>query len=169
MNTEKISLRRFAESDAERLASLANNSNIARFMANRFPHPYTREAACDFIKQATSKNPIQLFAIDLQGELIGGIGLHEMNDIFIKNMEIGYWLGEAYWGKGYALQAIEQICKYGFDTFDVNRLFCRVFGNNERSIRLMKKAGFNQEAFFEKTIWKNNEFLDEYIFALRRP
>ncbi len=72
----------------------------------------------------------QIFAIEILGEASGGIGLHLQNDIQIKNAELGYWLAEPYWGKGIITQAIMQIINYGFDTFEIDRIFARPFGPN---------------------------------------
>ena len=65
-------------------------------------------------------------------------------------------------------KAVAEISEYGFKTFDINRIFARVYGNNPASMRVMEKLGFEQEVFIEKTIYKRGEFLDEYIFAKRK-
>lgn len=163
-----ITLRPYQVEDAERLSSLANNYNVARFLTNRFPHPYTIQNALDFIKNFSSENPLKVFAIDLDGVLIGGIGLHPQEDIFSNNAEIGYWLGEAYWGKGYMPEALKLMIKYAFDNFQVNRLYCRVYGNNPKSMKVLQKCRFIEEAVFKKTLLKFGEELDEHIFAYRK-
>lgn len=162
-----FTLRKWAETDAEQLTSIANNKKIAQFMTDRFPHPYQLENAHAFITMAGQSTSI--FAIDIEGKVVGGVGLHPQTDIQQKNMEIGYWLAEPLWGQGMATQAVQQIVTYGFDTFpEVNRIFGRVFGNNPASAKVLQKAGFVLEATFEKTLVKYNQEIDELIFGMRR-
>lgn len=163
-----IAIRPYELSDIERLALLANNINIAKFLTGRFPHPYTTEHAKSFIETFQKDIPTKVFAITLNGELIGGTGIHLQEDIFINNAEIGYWIGEDYWGKGYMVEAVKLISDYAFNTFPITRIYARVFGNNLRSMHVLEKAGFKLEAKFEKTLLKNGEILDEYIFAKRK-
>jgi ribosomal-protein-alanine N-acetyltransferase len=164
----KVKLRPFKESDAERLALLANNIKIAKFLRNGFPHPYTVEHAKNFIGSLKNDDPTQRFVITLNDEMIGGTGLNLQDDIFELNAEIGYWIGEPYWGNGYMSDAIQQITEYGFKNFKINRIFARVFGNNPASMRVVEKAGYKLEAKYDQTLLKYGEILDEYIYAKRR-
>lgn len=164
----KVKLRPFKESDAERLALLANNYNIAKFLRNGFPHPYTVEHAKGFIDSLKNDNPTQRFVITVNDEMIGGAGIHLQDDIFELNAELGYWIGEPYWGKGYMSDAIQQVTDYAFANFKINRIFARVFGNNPASMRVVEKAGFKLEAKYDQTLFKFGEVLDEYIYAKRR-
>jgi RimJ/RimL family protein N-acetyltransferase len=117
---------------------------------------------------ASACNPARIFAIVVNGEAAGGIGLHPQPDIYRKNMELGYWLAEPYWGKGIATRAVVQMTAYGFDTFDIERIFARPYGHNTASQKVLEKAGFKLEAKLEKTIIKNGEMLDELIYAVRK-
>lgn len=164
----EITLRPWHLNDLDHLVELANNKNIAMFMADVFPHPYTTENGKTFIGFATSNANSKIFAIIVDGKPVGSIGLHLQTDILRKNAEIGYWLGETYWGKGLIKNAIEQIVDYGFKNMDIVRIFARIYGTNIPSQRVIEKAGFKLEGRFEKTIYKNNEFLDELIYALRK-
>lgn len=162
-----VKLRPWQMSDAERLASLANNINIAKYMRNVFPYPYSVDHAKAFLEMAI-KEEKRFFAITVNDELIGGTGVHPQDDIFVNNAEIGYWIGEAYWGKGYMSQAIKLITDHAFKNFPVNRLWLRIYGNNPRSMKIAEKASYKLEGKFEKTLLKNGELLDEYIYAKRR-
>jgi ribosomal-protein-alanine N-acetyltransferase len=164
----KVKLRPWQMSDAGRLAHLANNPNIAKFMRNVFPHPYSIDHAKVFLETATKDTPVKVFAITVNDEVIGGTGIHPQEDIFANNAEIGYWIGEAYWGKGYMSEAIQLITDHAFKNFTMNRVWLRIFGNNPRSMKVAEKAGYTFEAKFEKTLLKNGELLDEYIYARRR-
>lgn len=161
-------LRPWNISDLEQLVSIANNINIAKNLTNQFPHPYTEKDGIAFIERATNFNPPQVFAIDLNGTAIGGIGIFPQSDILCKNAEIGYWLGEPYWGKGYMSKCIPEIVAYGFKTFDINRIFARPFGHNIASARALEKAGFVKEGHFVNTIFKFGEYVDELFYAIRK-
>jgi len=109
-----------------------------------------------------------IFAIEVNGEACGSIGLHLQPDIYRKNAELGYWLARPYHGRGIMTGAVNQMVKYGFDTFAIDRIYARPFGNNPASKRVLEKAGFNLEAQLSKTLLKNGEMLDELIYAVRR-
>lgn len=161
-------LRPWSIADLDSLVKYAGNFNIAKNMTDGFPHPYSEENGRRFIEFATSDNPIRIFAIEVNGEAVGGIGLHPQGDIQRKNAELGYWLAELYWGNGIITRAIKQMVEFGFKTFDINRIFARPFGHNLASQRVLEKAGFKLEARLEKTFFKNGEFVDELIYAIRR-
>lgn len=161
-------LRPWRESDLESLVSNANNPKIAQFMTNRFPYPYSKEHGANWLKMATTQSPVLFQAITLNDEAIGGIGIHPQQDIMCKNAELGYWLGEKYWGKGIMTKVIPEIIKYGFNTLDINRIYARPFGNNPASQKVLEKCGFQLEARFEKTIFKNGEYQDELFYSIGR-
>lgn len=164
-----ITLRAWNLADLDDLVHFANNEKIANNLTNRFPHPYTREAGEAFIAMAINHKPQQIFAIDLEGRAIGAIGIHPQADIWCKNAEIGYWLAEPYWGKGIITEAIQAIVKYGFATFELERIFARPFGRNTASQKVLQKTGFVFEARIEQNLFKNGAFEDELIYSIRRP
>jgi len=163
-----FTLRPWNDNDLESLVKYANNLSISKNMTNKFPHPYTIESGKAFLKMATQGSPTHIFAIDINGEAVGGIGLHPQDDIHCKNAELGYWLGEPFWGKGIISKAIPQILNYGFKTFDITRIFARPFHTNIGSQKVLEKAGFKLEARLEKVLYKHGEYLDELIYATRK-
>jgi ribosomal-protein-alanine N-acetyltransferase len=132
-------LRPWKASDINSLIKYANNWNIAKNLTNQFPHPYTIQDGKAFIEYATKDEPIHIFAIEVNQEAVGGIGIHPQSDIFIKNAEIGYWLGEPFWGHGIVSKAIKQIVQFGFSTFDIERIFARPYGTNVASQKILEK------------------------------
>lgn len=168
MEELNVTLRPWTMSDLGSLVSFANNKKIANNMTDQFPHPYTIEKGKAFIEFATSSSPLHIFAIDVNNHAAGGIGLHPQSDIYCKNAELGYWLAEHYWGKGIVSMAIEKMVNYGFDTFNITRIFARPFGSNLASQRVLEKAGFTLEARFNNTLFKNGEYVDELVYAIRR-
>ena len=161
-------LRPFNINDLESLVEYANNYKIAANLTNQFPHPYTRESGEAFIKMATQHSPPTILAIEINGKASGGIGLHLQTDIHIKNAELGYWLAEPYWGQGIMTKAVKHIVNYGFKNLDITRIFARPFGTNLASQKVLKNAGFVLEGKFKDTIYKNGEYLDELIYAIRK-
>lgn len=161
-------LRPWTSEDALSLAKHANNAKIAANLTNAFPYPYTMDNAIAFIDKAMQNTPPNILAIDINGEACGGIGIHPQSDVYCKNAELGYWLAEPYWGLGIVTQAVVDIVDYGFKNFDITRIFARPYGHNIASQKVLEKAGFKLEASFEKTLFKNDEFVDELIYGIRR-
>lgn len=163
-----IVLRKYTKEDVEALARKANNPKIARYLTDGFPHPYTIEHARSFIEKFKSHNPTQVFAIEVDGELAGGIGVHPQSDIMKLNAELGYWIAEDFWGQGIATFAINKMVGYAFNTFDVTRIYARPFGSNKASARVLEKCGFILEATIKQNIIKNGVIEDELIYAIRK-
>jgi ribosomal-protein-alanine N-acetyltransferase len=163
---ENISLRAWATSDIDNLVKHANNPNIAKTMTNAFPHPYTQEAGLAFITMANSKKPLSIFALCLNNEAIGGIGVHPQQDIHEKCAELGYWLAEPFWGKGIASKAVLKMIDFAFLNFDIVRLYARPFSSNIGSQKVLEKCGFKLEARLKKSIFKNGVYMDELIYSI---
>ena len=161
-------LRPFTFDDITSVVVYGNNKQIAQYMMDTFPNPYYETNAHKFIEMTMNESPIRIFAIDINDEAVGAIGIHPQQDIFRKNAELGYWLGQSFWGKGVMTAAINQMIVYGFTHFDITRIFARPFSNNPGSQRVLEKTGFKLEARLEKTILKNGEYLDELIYSIRK-
>ncbi|MEH3112803.1 GNAT family N-acetyltransferase [Pedobacter terrae] len=164
----KLTLRAFQSTDVDNLVKHANNSNISKYLTNKFPFPYEKKDGEAFIQLALSHDPLQIKAIVLNGEVIGSIGVHQLADIYSKSAEMGYWISEKHWGKGIVTFAIKEMLKYGFETFDVERIFARTTHTNLASQRVLQKSGFIFEAELKGTIFKNEEYFDELIFGFRK-
>lgn len=164
----EFKLRPWNISDLDSLVKYANNWNVAKNLTDKFPFPYSKNSGRAFIEFATKNDPIHIFAIDINGQAVGGIGIHPQDDIHRKNAELGYWLAEPFWGKGVISNAVKQSVDFAFDTFHIDRVFARPFGTNLASQKVLKKNGFVLEGRLEKVLFKNNEYLDELIYAVRR-
>ena len=158
-------LRKWNDADLESLVKYANNNNVAKWLTNGFPHPYTQEDGKAFLAMFANDNPTKVFAIDVNGEAVGSIGIFPQSDIHAKSAEIGYWLAEEFWGQGIMAKVIDEIVDYGFNTFDIIRIFARPFSTNLGSHRVLEKAGFTLEARLKNALFKNGEILDEWIYA----
>ena len=163
-----FTLRPFRESDLTSLVKYANNYNIAKFLTNGFPHPYTEEDGRKFISSVSNNNPVNVFAIEVEDEAVGAIGIFPQSDIHEKNAEMGYWLAEPFHGNGIMTRAIGEIVEYGFKTFDITRIFARPFSTNPTSQRVLEKAGFVCEARLKNALYKAGNYMDELIYAIRK-
>jgi RimJ/RimL family protein N-acetyltransferase len=161
----KFRLRKWDDTDLDSLVKHANNLNVAKFLTNQFPHPYTQADGRKYFASISTDNPTKIFAIEVDGEAAGSIGIFPQSDIHEKNAELGYWLSEAYWGKGIMPRTILEMVNYGFETFDITRIFARPFSCNLASQRVLEKAGFVREATLKRALFKNGEYFDEIIYA----
>jgi ribosomal-protein-alanine N-acetyltransferase len=163
-------LRPWRESDLDGLARYANNHAVWINLRDRFPHPYTRDDAELWIARCQSQHePILQFAIDLDGEAIGGIGLETFPDVHRMTAEIGYWVAEPFWGRGIATAALIEATDYAFATFPFARLQAMVFGWNLRSARVLEKAGYLLEGTLRQSIFKDGWLTDSLMYARLRP
>lgn len=161
-------LRPWRMSDLEDLVTFANNVDIARFMTDAFPHPYSKESGIAFIEFANKDYPVHIFAIEVDGKAVGGIGIHPQHDIQRKNAELGYWLAQPYWNKGIMTKAVVEMIEFGFSQYDIDRIFARPFGHNIASQKVLEKSGFQLEALLKGTLIKNGEKVDELIYSVRK-
>jgi len=163
---ERIKLRRLEHSDKTQMAKLANNKKIWDNVRDAFGHPYSEQNAEDFIKQQSKSHTEQVFAIVRNGELCGLIGLIFQKDVYRKSAEIGYWLGEAFWGQGIATKAVESIVQYAFEDLKLIRIFAGAFEYNVGSMNVLEKNGFQKEGIARMAVFKNGKFWDEHRYAL---
>ena len=163
-----IKLKQWEMHDAEALLKYAGNPKITAMMSDGFANLATPEGAEKFIAFANSGSNKIYRAIELNGAVIGGIGVSVQTDIYRKNAELGYWLAEPFWGKGIIREAIQIMISEAFEQLDITRIFARPFHTNKASHRVLEKAGFRLEAILEKAVFKNGEYLDELIYSIRK-
>jgi RimJ/RimL family protein N-acetyltransferase len=164
----EIKLRTWKQEDLVDLVHNANNPKIAERLTDAFPSPYTLVSGQEFLDRVMKQDPCEVLAIDLNGKVIGNIGIHPQNDVNRLNAELGYFIGKEYWGKGYASEAIKLMVEYGFRNFPIERIFARPFGSNLASQRVLEKAGFVLEARINGILIKNGKIEDELIYGIRR-
>ena len=161
-------IRDFSPADAEAMVRYADNIKIWQRVRDRFPHPYTLKDAIDWIQFSRhSKAPCH-FAISTKAELIGSIGYERQSDVNRISAEIGYWLGEPFWGIGIMSRAVSEFVDHIFVHTDLMRLYACVFENNPASARVLSKAGFTCEARMRDSVYKNDRVMDQFLYALIR-
>jgi ribosomal-protein-alanine N-acetyltransferase len=164
----KVELRPWKMEDLSTLVKLANNIKISRTMRDHFPFPYTREAGIDWISFNLSIHPPLHYAIVVNSLLAGGAGLIPKTDVNRKSVEIGYWLGESFWGKGIATIAVKQLTDYILSNLDVVRITAEVFSNNPASMKVLEKSGYFLEGIQQQAVFKHNELLDAHLWVKLR-
>lgn len=144
MLSQRLVLRAPHIEDIDALAHLANNAAIATMVA-RMPHPYTAKDAADFVRRTNigeiGKCVYAITKAD-NGEFLGCCAL-EPNPVDDSTLELGYWLGEPYWNKGYATEAAHALIDMAFRTREwVGRIDARCRVTNIASRRVIQKSGF---------------------------
>ena len=107
-------------------------------------------------------------AIVVDGEAVGSISLTLGSDVYRRSAELGYWLGEPFWGRGIMTAVVTAMCREGFGTWDIVRIHAEPFARNAASRRVLEKAGFTLEGTLRQSVYKNGEMLDSCIYALLR-
>jgi RimJ/RimL family protein N-acetyltransferase len=166
--TPHVILRDWSYDDTESLVRHADNPRIAAMMRDAFPSPYTQKDAQRFITMATGPEPDLFLAIDINGEAVGGVGIHLLDDVKHGTAEIGYWISESLWGKGIMSEAIGSLVPEAFRQYSIVRLQAGIFSNNPASMRVMEKCGFSREAVHRNAIIKKGIILDEVMYVLFR-
>lgn len=169
IETPRLRLRPWCLEDKAALLRHADNPNVARNLCNMFQSPYTEADADAWLSAClATEGPCRKFAIEIEGEVAGGIGIHPREDVLAKTAEIGYWLGELHWGRGYMTEALRAVVSYTFRTLAYHRLEAGHFGWNMASGRVLEKAGFRLEGCQRERFFKNGEFTDNLVYGLLR-
>lgn len=161
-------LRGFAPGDADAIVRHANNRNVWINLRDVFPFPYERHHADFWIREVNKGGADSVFAIAHRGEVIGGIGLHAQTDILRRSMELGYWLGEEYWGRGIATMAVRTLTAWAFTELDIDRIFAYHFAWNPASGRVLEKAGFTLEGRLRHAVTKDGRTTDMFVYGMIR-
>ncbi|KAF5594435.1 n-acetyltransferase p20 [Fusarium pseudocircinatum] len=181
LETQRLILRRFYPSDAEVMSQAADNKSISKNLRDGFPSPYTLADALYFInnvannfdgagqhcgifvKANTTENPSS------EPIFIGTIGMMAKNDVYFRTWEMGYWLAETAWGKGYATEAAKALIRWCFETWpELNRIEACANGGNKASQNVLRKSGLVEEGTRRGAVCKNGEMVDEVLFGLLR-
>ena len=165
-----FSLRPYCMEDIPSMVHHANSWKVARNLRDVFPHPYTERDARDFVAlciQNEGKGQL-CRAIDVGGQAVGTISLTVGRDVYRKSGELGYWLGEDFWGRGIMTAAVQRICQEGFERFDLVRIYAQPYAYNTASRRVLEKAGFTLEGVMRWGVYKNGQVQDYCMYALLR-
>ncbi|MDE6025832.1 MAG: GNAT family N-acetyltransferase [Lachnospiraceae bacterium] len=164
-------IRKWRIEDAANLAELLNNKNILSNLRDGLPYPYTVKDAEEYINAMLSADSETTFAfaITANDKVVGSIGVFRCDNIHFRTAEMGYYVGEPYWGKGIGTNAVKQACNYVFSSTDIIRIFAEPFAYNSASCRVLEKAGFQYEGLLRKNAVKNGEIIDMKMYSIIKP
>lgn len=158
-------LRPWHAADKPELVRHANNRRVWRNMTHTFPHPYTEADADLWLEIAAHPGASIQLAIEVDGQAAGGIGAIAGEGIFCATAQFGYWLGEAYWGRGIATAAARALSSRIASERLFARLEAQVFEWNPPSMRVLEKAGFQRETVLRCAATKDGRLLDTVLYA----
>ena len=161
-------VRSFSPADAPSIARHANNRAIWINVRDQFPFPYALKDAERFIRDAAGTEPQTDFAIAVDRAAVGAVGLRLKKDIWRRSAEIGYWLGQEFWGRGIATEAVRAVTGYAFNHYDVCRVYAGAYEWNLASMRVLEKAGYTREARLRKAATKDGRTIDLVLYAVVR-
>ena len=88
--------------------------------------------------------------------------------MYEKSAELGYWLSEDYWGRGIMTEAVREICREAFETFEIVRIFAEPFADNAASRKVLEKAGFTCEGIMRNGVYKNGQIHSYCMYSILR-
>ena len=150
------------------IQQLANNYAVKKNLRDFFPFPYSLKDAAGFLELVATGSMGHVFALYFEDTFVGVGSLIPQKHEHRINAEIGYWVGEPYWGNGYATVAVKLLTQYAFKELDVLRLYAYVYSYNPASMRVLEKAGFQKEAIILSSIIKDKEIYDEHLYSIRK-
>jgi len=156
-----IKLREFHRQDLSSLVLHLNNPAVNAFLSTRLPHPYTEEDGVYWIECGQKEGGLS-YAIEFNNSFCGAVGVYFRKGE--SEAEIGYWLGECFWGKGIASKAVDQLCRIIFETTDIQRIYNPVTELNVRSIKVMEKSGFIKSKILKNSVSYKGESVDEWLY-----
>ncbi|MFC1728636.1 GNAT family N-acetyltransferase [Nanoarchaeota archaeon] len=159
----KVEVRYQRISDAKRFYEILKNPNFKHFGAK----PKSVKEEKKFLEKTQKKRRDNIehnFTITFGGKLVGGAGIKiDQQRKFIG--EIGYFIDEAYWGKGIATVAVKLIEKYGFKDLKLKRIELVMVPENKASERVAIKVGYEKEGLMKKSIEQQGKYKDTYLYA----
>ncbi len=161
-------LRPWRAGDEASLAENANNHKVWRNLGDLFPNPYSLADAEKYLAHTATQKNEHNYAIEVNGLAAGGISLRLQKGIENRGANIGYWLGEAHWGRGIVTEAVQALTAFGFEQLDLLRVSAKVFEWNPASRRVLEKAGFSLEGRERKAISKDGQIIDQFLYAIVR-
>jgi len=178
LTTERLLLRLPREEDAERIAELLGEREVAATTLN-IPNPYSLDDAAEWIGKCRAEveagkcfSAVICVREDGDGDqaasqsshLIGSIGLHY--DQRHNHGEIGYWIGKPYWGKGYASEAARAVIRHGFETAGLHKIYAHHMVHNPASGRILEKLGMQREGMLRSHIRKWDDYVDITLYGM---
>jgi RimJ/RimL family protein N-acetyltransferase len=169
LHLDSCIVRTWRAGDLPALVRHANDRAVWMQLRDRFPHPYLQSHGRTFLEHVARQSPVRVWAIEVDGEAAGGIGIELFGDIERVSAEIGYWLGRAYWGRGIMTSAVRAVTAEVFRRFELTRIFALPFADNPGSIRVLERAGYVLEGRMPQSAIKDGRIRDQLLYGAYRP
>lgn len=169
LTLKQCEVRSWQTADADSLAFHANNRKVWINLRDAFPHPYTIADARAFIRAALDQKPQTRFAIAVGGQAVGGIGFGLHTDVERVSAEIGFWLGETFWGRGITTEALRAVTGYAVREHSLTRVYAVPFEWNHASFRVLEKVGYVVEGRMHRSAIKDGKIIDQLLYAYVVP
>ena len=144
LNTERLFLRPWRESDAEELYKYAQDPRVGP--AAGWPPHTSVEDSREIIRTVLSEPETYAVVLLETGEAIGSVGImlpdHGSAPMTDTEAEIGYWIGVPFWGRGLIPEAVRALLRRCFEQLSRTAVWCGYFDGNEKSRRVQEKCGF---------------------------
>ncbi len=168
LTTARLKLRPYTPADAGDITRLANDAEVTRYMPN-LPYPYAREDAVQWLAalpERFARQELVVFAITLKegGTYLGSVGLtlalpHD-------RAELGYWLGRAYWGRGYALEAARAVLDYAFEGLKLHSVHAYHFRPNQASGHVLERLGMHRDGVSPECFKFRGAYMDDVLYSI---
>ncbi len=162
-----VYLRPLGRADAPAFLTWLNDAEVARFLLAY--RSMTLRAEEEFIDNLGQGDDVTLGIVLREGDrLIGGTGLHQI-DQRCRRASFGILIGDkGAWGKGYGTEATRLMLGYAFGTLNLNRVWLHVYEYNERGIRSYEKVGFRREGVLRQDTYRDGRYWDTVAMAMLR-
>jgi len=155
--------------DIDDLVDTASHPDIAKYMFDSFPNPFTESDAANYIHLSRWNTPPKVLGIFHCGKCVGCIMITIDTDMLRKNAELGFWLNKKDWGKGIMKKAIVEMIQHVFSNFpDVVRIYANCIDENRKSIEVMRAAGMKMEYCIPANIVKGDRIYSQVVYGIRR-
>lgn len=162
---DAIHLRPWRAEDLDALVRHADDEPVSRGTSDRFPFPYTTADGEAFLSGRVVDLSEPVFAIEIDGEACGGVGVHRFAGQRAVGAELGYWLGRAHWGRGVMTRVVSVFAPWAMDALGVLRLQATVLDFNLGSARVLEKNGFAEEGRLRCAVRKRGRLHDLRVFG----
>lgn len=161
-------LRAWREADAPLLARHADNPNVWRWMSDGFPHPYTLAIAEHWVRTGHVEFGGDNWAIDCNGQAVGGCGINPGSGRERCVAEVGWWIGEPFWGRGAGARMARLLVERAFAYPGIVRVVAPIHAGNERSMAVARHAGMTEESVQRCAAVKDGRPIDIHLHVVLR-
>ena len=168
--TDRLTLRRLMVYDTQDMYEYASRNDVTKYLT-WYPHAdrdYTRE----YLQYLGNRYAAGMFydwaiVYEPDAKMVGTCGFTSFN-CAADSAEVGYVLNPDYWGKGIAGEALERVLRFGFEELKLHRIEARFMKDNERSMRVMERAGMTFEGYLRDAMHVKGSYVTVGICSILR-